>query len=271
MQPQLSAGSIHAFCVNTQGSLFCWGRGADARLGLGDKQDQWVPTLLSGGFGGQLVKQVSAGSFHSVCVTVDGKIYSWGYGENGQLGLGDVEERLTPTLLTSVLLRDQVGVHVGAGAFHTLCATADGTLLAWGDNEFGQLGVGNQTDCLEPMLVDVQAVQVTAGGAHSACVNTKGEVFAWGHNNSGQIGVGDEIDRLVPTLVTLKIPGKMAGATYWRLKRASQVDAGASHTVCVTDDGMLFAWGDESDFYQLYTIQQKQTRQKQTTQQCDSY
>ena len=64
VQPQLSAGSIHAFCVNTQGSLFCWGRGADARLGLGDKQDRWVPTLLSGAFGVQLVKQVSAGSFH---------------------------------------------------------------------------------------------------------------------------------------------------------------------------------------------------------------
>ena len=91
-------------------------------------------------------------------------------------------------------------VWVGAGDYHTVALLGDGTVWAWGWNEFGQLGDGTGTDRSTPVqvrgLADVTAV--AAGGEHSIALRRDGTVWAWGCNDTGQLGDGTETDRALP-------------------------------------------------------------------------
>ena len=75
------------------------GYGGDGRLGVGDTETRVVPTLVQGGLQGRKVLQVSAGAVHTVCVTEDGSVFAFGCNDSGQLGVGDRQTRLMPTLL----------------------------------------------------------------------------------------------------------------------------------------------------------------------------
>ena len=126
-------------------------------------------------------------------------------GWGGQLGVGDTEDRLVPTLVTA--LQGKQVVYAAAGTHHTICTTADGSVFTWGSGECGKLGLGDdRSDKLVPTLVrgELQsktAVQVAAGGNHSACVAEDGSVYSWGNNIQGQLGVAGVNDAGLPVWV----------------------------------------------------------------------
>jgi hypothetical protein len=93
---------------------------------------------------------------------------------------------------------------VAAGAMHSLVLTESGEVYAWGDNEFGQLGLGDMVVRLTPTKVEglPKVKAVAAGYDHSLVLTESGEVYAWGWNDYGQLGLGDTEDRLTPTKVT---------------------------------------------------------------------
>ena len=96
----VAAGGCHTLCVS-EGVLWSWGDGSGWLHGL-DANDKLVPTRVSGDLEASQVVAVTAGGLHTACVTVDGAVFSWGYGSRGQLGLGDTNNRLVPTLITSL-------------------------------------------------------------------------------------------------------------------------------------------------------------------------
>ena len=89
---------------------------------------------------GQRVAAVSAGGSHSFAITADGAVWSWGYGDYGQLGHGDQQHQLLPKKIEA--LTGQHVVAVSAGACHSLAITADGAVFTWGQGEHGSLGHG---------------------------------------------------------------------------------------------------------------------------------
>ena len=130
-------------------------------------------------------------------------------------------------------------LQVAAGGVHTMCVTEDGLVFAFGCNLFGRLGVGDTENRLVPTLLrgeleNKSVLQVAAGDEHTIFVTADGMVFACGVNYKGQLGVGDTENRRVPTLITGQLQGKTA----------VYVAAGDNHTLCITADGSLFAWGD---------------------------
>ena len=132
-------------------------------------------------------------------------------------------------------------LQVAAGAAHTVCVTEDGLVFAFGGNGFGQLGVGGTENRLLPTLLrgeleNKPVLQVAAGGAHTMFVTADGLVFACGFNGMGVLGVGDTEGSLVPTLVTGQLQGKTV----------VYASAGDNHTLCITADGSLFAWGENT-------------------------
>ena len=237
---QVAAGYYHTACLTTDGLVCVCGDGDYGKLGVGDTERRVVPTLVRGELEGRKVLQVVAGGLHTVCVTEDGSVFAFGCNEEGQLGVGDTENRLAPTLLRGELENKSV-LQVAAGFQHTVFVTADGLVFATGGNDVGQLGVGDTEERLVSTLVTGQlqsktAVYVAAGDNHTLCITSDGSVFSWGCNDNGQLGVGDAENAHTPTLVT-DLQGK----------QVTHVAAGACHTICSTADGSVFTWGQGDD------------------------
>src|SRR5471032_2976079 len=130
---------------------------------------------------------------------------------------------------------------VAAGGYHTVARKADGTLLSWGSNQFGQLGDGTNVNRLSPVQVQVTApttgsttvspwTMIAAGEYHTVALRADGTLWAWGNNQNGQLGDGTQTNRSVPT--------KIGTGTGWLY-----VAAGKSHTIAIDKGGLLWAWG----------------------------
>ena len=237
---QVSAGANYTMCVTSNGLVFAWGYNSEGQLGVGDRDNRLVPTLLRGQLQSKSVVHVAAGCVHTMCMTTNGLLFACGSSGEGQLGIGDTEEdMLVPTLVTGQL-HHKTAVCVAAGDHHTLCATVDGSLFAWGSNDRCQLGVDEPEGRWVPTLVTglqgKQVVHVAAGSQHTICSTADGSVFTWGAGVDGELGLGDKYDMELPTLVIGELQNKSV----------VQVAAGERHSACVSGDGLLFTWGNHA-------------------------
>jgi len=136
----VSAGAQHSLAITADGVAWSWGGGGDGRLGHGDEQRQLLPKKVEA-LAGQRVVAVSAGAIHSLALTADGAVWSWGYGAGGQLGHGDWQNQLLPKKVEA--FAGQRVIAVSAGLSHNLALTADGAVFTWGAGEYGRLGHGD--------------------------------------------------------------------------------------------------------------------------------
>ena len=132
-------------------------------------------------------------AMHTLCITADGSLFGWGDNVIGQMGVGDTEGRLVPTLVAA--LQGKQVARVAAGNYHTICTAADGFVFTWGEGDYGKLGLGNDwSNKLVPTLVrgellNKAVAQVAAGNGHSACVAEDSSFYSWGNNSMDQLGV----------------------------------------------------------------------------------
>jgi alpha-tubulin suppressor-like RCC1 family protein len=177
---------------------------------------------------------VAAGKTHSLVLTESGEDYAWGDNDDGELGLGDMEARLTPTKVEGL---PKVKA-IAAGDAHSLALTESGEVYAWGWNREGQLGLGEMGDWkvrLTPTKVEglPKVKAIAAGGVHSLALTESGEVYVWGYNASGQLGLGDWEARLTPT----KVEG---------LPKVKAIAAGGGYSLALTESGEVYAWGNNA-------------------------
>ncbi|MEV4252004.1 Ig-like domain repeat protein [Spirillospora sp. NPDC049652] len=160
-----------------------------------------------------------------------------GYNRYGQIGDGTTTDRHAPV---PVALPAGVTVtQISAGQHHSLALTSDGRVLAWGRNNYGQLGDGTATQRTIPIEVHlpsgVTVSQISAGHTHSLALTSDGRVLAWGQNNVGQLGDGTTTNRYSPVDVHLP-PGAIV----------TQVSGGSQHSLARTSDGRALAWGNNN-------------------------
>ena len=148
----VSTGDNHSLALTADGSAWSWGHGQHGRLGHGDEQLQLLPMKVEAMVGRRVVA-VSAGRYHSIALTADGAVWSWGLAANGRLGHGDEENQLLPKKIEAFAGRRVVAV--SARGAHSLALTADGAVWSWGDGSCGQLGHGNQQSQLLPKKVEM--------------------------------------------------------------------------------------------------------------------
>jgi alpha-tubulin suppressor-like RCC1 family protein len=242
---QVTAGSVHSLAVTTQGRVYAWGYNDYGQLGNGTTTSRNTPTLINvpNLQSGETIAQVTAGYYHSLAVTTQGRVYAWGYNDYGQLGNGTTTSRNTPTLINVPSLQSgETIAQVTAGSVHSLAFTTQGHVYAWGSNGSGRLGDGTTTNRYTPTLINVPNLQsgetiaqVTAGYFHSLAVTTQGRVYAWGSNDIGQLGDGTSNDRLTPTLIN--VPNLQSGES------VAHISACFRHSLAVTTQGRVYAWG----------------------------
>ena len=208
----LAAGCAHTVALTEQGNVYTWGNGTSGQLGHGSNRcesepQQVDPGRLKGRFKGEKVVFVVAGGMHTAAVTAGGRLYTWGYGEDGELGHGDGCTMDVPIMVAAGAFGGSAVVMVACGYEHTLVVTHDGALWACGAGEYGQLGLNDKRARLTFERVKLgglggaKIVTAVAGWTHSAAVTEDGELWTWGAGAAGQLGHGDKEDRMVPTLV----------------------------------------------------------------------
>jgi alpha-tubulin suppressor-like RCC1 family protein len=123
---------------------------------------------------------------------------------------------------------------ISAGDEHTLAIRKDGSLWAWGRDDFGQLGLGDTIERHTPTRVGtgINWVAVTAGSTYSLGLKADGSRWAWGLGSHGQLGLGTADNNPHPN------PTRVGNDYDW-----VTVSAGFEHALAVKADGSLYAWG----------------------------
>jgi len=167
----------------------------------------------------------------------DGDLFSWGTNLFGQLGDGTYDNRNLPVSVTPDF-PDEV-VAVAGGVAHSLALLADGTVWAWGQDLYGQLGNGDAYDSLVPTQVSglPPITAISAGSLHSVALDDEGNVWTWGYNSDGQLGINSFDKAQSP----IQVPS---------LSGVVDIAAGFFHTLALTGDGTVYAWG-YNEFGQL--------------------
>ncbi|MEO8550864.1 MAG: RCC1 repeat-containing protein, partial [Kofleriaceae bacterium] len=152
-----------------------------------------------------------------------GAVMCWGTGS--MVGGVDTD---TPTTIPTLAS----GVIAIAGHASFACAIkADHSLVCWGANDYGQLGINTTAGHQTPQAVTTGVAQIAAGGAHACAIKDDGTVWCWGRNDEGQLGTGDQRAAHLPTQITLDGP-------------ALAIVAGDAQTCVLTGSGMS-CWGSD--------------------------
>ena len=187
--------NARAIAANTGHGLALLGDGTVVQLGywLGQQGTATAPTRVPGLSG---VVGIASGSDYFLAVLANGTVMAWGANTYGQLGDGTSTDRQGPVQV--LLPPGASAVRVAAGDSYSLALLADGSVVAWGHNVSGQLGIGNKLDqnVPQPVVGLANVTELAAGLSHSLARRSDGTVLVWGSNDSGQLGIGR--DSLVP-------------------------------------------------------------------------
>lgn len=187
-------------------SLYCWGKNRHGQLGLGDCLTRKEPTLVKA-LEKKSIISVSAGDYHTACVSGKGEVFIWG--DNSQVQLG-VETNRFQSSVPIKIPGIRYATLVSCGGSHTAVITSKGQLFTWGDGRFGRLGHADEGRRVLPTQVTLLTetpTTVSCGHSHTLVATTDGNVYAFGDANKGKLGHGTLINSLSPTKIDL--PAKL--------------------------------------------------------------
>lgn len=241
----VSAGLLHSTFLTADGDVYAFGYNNRGSLGTGDEETRTEAVRIEALADVEIIA-IENGNGFSFAVSDDGKLYAWGSNTNGQLGLGDQDERLVPTLVAA--LAEEKVVAVATDVSHTLVLTDAGAVFAMGSNVDKQVAPSEDRRVLEPTRIEGlpdTIVAVTTAGRTSYAVTSDGRVYGWGQSDRGQLLQGtdngdgtftrNEDDVPVP----LELPGLPGNVI--------DVQGGARWAVALTADGDVYAWGPNDE------------------------
>ena len=223
--------------------VWTWGAGFHGQLGRknfprGRKKSVPMPSVLE--FETNVaICQVACGGYHTMALTDDGRIFSWGHGTEGQLGypLDGFGVQNAPREIEAFNVQKVQLTNISCGQEHSAAVDKRGNVWAWGCGKSGQLGHGNKNGTAAPLKVRNvdHATAVACGSGHTAALTDRGRLFTWGEGNQGQLGHGSLDDVMLATPVTA-----------FDSKPGRKLSCGATLTAVITRDGdlMMFGLGD---------------------------
>ena len=208
--PTMTAVAVNGsttFALSSDGTVWGWGYSFGGALGP-NTQSPWSPPIQI-----QYVTGIAVISSGPMALRADGTVLEWGnYGTSSTLGLDSVRAIAYP------------------GA--RLAVRCDGSVWAWGDNTYGQLGLGNTTPVngVQRVLNAPSFAGVSGGPYHSLALNVDGSMRSWGYNNYGQLGDGTKTSRYLPVGVS-------------GVSNIVSIAGGYYHSLALRADGTVVSWG----------------------------
>jgi alpha-tubulin suppressor-like RCC1 family protein len=216
---QIGIDNSHACALLDDATIKCWGQQTEGNLGngkpgfdaIGDQPGEMGDKLPIVDLGvGRTAKQVSLGARHACALLDNDKVKCWGSNQNGQLGLGDTNNRgdgpgeMGDALPYVDLGKGRTAVQVVASYFHSCAILDDASLKCWGANSFGALGLGDTNDrgdqpgemgdALKPIDLGTMrtATKVVPGANYGCALLDDHKVKCWGVGGSqGALGYED--------------------------------------------------------------------------------
>jgi hypothetical protein len=215
----LGTGAASTCAMTPADELYCWGASygnSPARI------PGTVPRLTN-----------IVVSYNTGCgLAADGQAWCWGSNENGEFGVATTSITKSPIAPAGGSLRFRQ-ITLGQGGTYLCGIAIDRTGYCWGDNRYGQLGIGSKGGIVPtptPIVGGPRWATLAAEGDHTCGIVDSGETYCWGQNDWGQLGDGTQTNALTP--VAVRAPARFA-----------KVDVGAQHSCALTDDGRAFCWG----------------------------
>ncbi|WAR18296.1 UVR8-like protein [Mya arenaria] len=247
----VACGMNHTLALTQQG-VYGWGWSKYGQVGLGTTHVYTRPMLIDSLTGVHCVA-VDCGQYHSLALTDEAKVYSWGWGVHGQLGHGDTEEQLVPKCVSD--LENQTIVKVAGGYCHSLVLNSKGEVYVFGSSFFGQLGQGNSVKHARPVKVSLipdKVITMATKFFHSVAVTAKNTVYQWGSHPHG-------LRHFIHSQRRARQAGKPAfqeADAHLRPQRVDtsyvhgkikQVVCGSFHSCLLTKNGEVYTWGRNLD------------------------
>ena len=238
---------FHSLALRSDGTVWAWGDNGYCELGNGTTTNSDTPVqVLGSGGSGYLtgIVAIAGGIYHSLALRSDGTVWTWGYNYYGAPTNSNTPVQVLGPggsgSLTGI-------VAIAGGSTDSLALKNDGTVWAWGYNEYGELGNGTFTTSGTPVQVVgpggsgylTGVVAIAGGSVHSLAVKGDGTVWAWGHNEYGELGNG--------TLTTSDTPVQVLGPGGSGYLTGMVAVAGAVyHSLALKSDGTVWAWGNNA-------------------------
>jgi alpha-tubulin suppressor-like RCC1 family protein len=239
---KVSAGAKYTCAIKNDSSLWCWGENNTGQLGLGIIGGYYtIPQFITD----DVIKVsttsgLSWGAGHTCAVKSDGSIFCWGNNSYGQLGNGSFGNNI-PSPSSDIYLdafynRLTDIYYVSVGNSHTCAVDNKNQIWCWGNNYYGQLGIGKDYNYYQTyyrfprQVTSVVKVKGVSVGYSSTCViKQDNSLWCWGGNDSGQLGDGTFIARTFPHM---KITDNVL-----------QISANLYNTCAIISDNSLWCWG----------------------------
>ncbi|XP_047457554.1 RCC1 and BTB domain-containing protein 1-like [Mugil cephalus] len=180
---EVACGSHHSLALTDLGEVYAWGYNNCGQVGSGSTANQLLPRRVSSCLQNKVAVSIVCGQTSSLAVVDNGEVYGWGFNGNGQLGLGNNGNQLTPCRLLA--LQGVCVQQIVSGIAHSMALTDEGLLYTWGANIYGQLGTGNKSNQLSPFQIMTEKERIVEIAAchstHTSAAKTQsGQVYMWG-------------------------------------------------------------------------------------------
>lgn len=244
------AGDSHTMALSDSGIVYGWGtyRDGSGQVGLQADGAKHEPIVILALQNDPVVK-IASGNDHTAALTKNGNIFTWGCAEQGQLGriMGCFTSRGGRRGLQYILNPKQVrdrrkGLKfkdIFCGSYSTFAVAQDGSVFAWGLNNYGQLGTGDVETLYAPVKVDSltslcdKCVQIASGQHHTIVLDEAGKVYAMGRAEYGRLGLGEDAKE---TSLPVKI-------TALESNPIQDIACGEAVSFAVSCNGDLYSWG----------------------------
>ncbi|KAM9967842.1 hypothetical protein ACTFIW_009126 [Dictyostelium discoideum] len=231
----VECGGEHSICVDSDYVVYSWGQDKFGQLGHGTKSvSQNRPKIIED-ISGQKIQAIAAGFAHTIVLKKSGELYSFGYGDQGQLGHGSFVSKSIPTRIE---LNTIVGIQHGGGKItqiacgfgHSVICSDNGEVYSWGLGKQGQLGHGNYESIARPRLIEALkgVTKISCGHFYTMATTDLKNVYSWGLGEHMKLGHGSDKNEATPRVVDFFIQ-----------KNVSKIVCGLNHTITLTYPGDL--------------------------------
>lgn len=213
---KVALGTYHSAAIDSDKKLYVWGTNENGQIGNGADITSYFPSplCLSGVSGnplyGKSITQVALGDSHSAAIDSDGKLYTWGCNNYGQLGNGSTTDSTTPVCLTTLSGNPLYGksiTQIELGVGFSSAIDSNNQLYVWGRNSDGQLGRNNTTKSTTPICLTTLSggvlkgktiASASIGDGFSSAIDSNGRAYSWGYNKYGRLGNNTTTSSTIP-------------------------------------------------------------------------
>lgn len=228
----IDAGFYHSIGLeHTKLVGWSWGLNDYGQLGVGDISNRKIPYAIKED---KTFAMVAGGYKHTIAIDNNGYLFGWGYNKQGQLGIltGSENHQCSPIAISiSEAFRE-----IAAGRNFTLASDMSNKAYSWGENTFGQLGLGDTVDICTPTAIGPEFRYLSAGNYHSLGITENGIGWAWGGgninstDNYGQLGNNSNQNECTPVQI-------------YNLTNICKISAGMHFSLAIDSDGNGWSWG----------------------------